>query len=41
MASGDVETTGRLVLSGVWLPLEIILKGIICGYNEFFNKAMF
>jgi hypothetical protein len=41
MTSGDAETAGRLVLSSVWLQLEIILKGIICGYNKFFNKLLF
>jgi hypothetical protein len=41
MSSGDAETSGRLVFSSVWLPLEIILKGIICGYNKFFNKVLF
>jgi hypothetical protein len=41
MNSGDAETAGMLVLSSVWLQLEISLKGIICGYNKFFNKLLF
>jgi hypothetical protein len=35
------STPGRLLLSGDWLVMEMILKGMVCGCSTFFDNALF
>ena len=41
MISGEVSRPRRVIRSGVYLQMEIILKGTTCIYNSFINSVVF
>jgi len=41
MISGDASRPRRLIRSGVYLQMEIILMETTCIYNSFINRVIF
>ena len=41
MISGDASRSRRLIRSGAYLQMEIILTGTTCIYNSFINMVIF